>query len=161
MVGQWIWGAVTSTSNRNDPNLIHNAFAPDDFFDLSVKIVKEKEVLFSWQERSLQYNFDEKNFVNRTFTLSREQAFTRPFPKVIVSVNNLNRSAFLINTEDLVVMEEKFVLRKKTNLLNAVDSELEEEKKKNITATKGEKIPHLRERFYAQLIHDVNSYPPN
>lgn len=126
MVGQWIWGAVTSTSNRNDPNLIHNAFAPDDYFvissltnqrrltilsiylylqDLSVKIVKEKEVLFSWQERSLQYNFEDKNFVNRTFTLSREQVFTRPFPKVIVSVNNLNRSAFLINTEDLVVME--------------------------------------------------------
>lgn len=75
--------------------------------DMSVKIVKDSKILFSWEEKELQYNYDDKNYLNKTFSFSKEQVFSKPYPKVIVSVKNLNRTGFIVNTGELVVIEEK------------------------------------------------------
>ncbi|KAL4476429.1 hypothetical protein ABPG74_010162 [Tetrahymena malaccensis] len=160
IAGNFIFNMIKGNNiDRSNPNFYHNAFENDQNFDLRVKIIKDNEVLHSWETQNLQYNYDEKNFINKTFSLTQEQIFSEPFPEVVISIRNQETGAQVNAQGELVVIQEKITKEQLQNLISSANEDVPQPKKKS-DSKKREKAPHFRQRFYIQLSHDTNSYHP-
>ncbi|EAR88140.2 cleft lip and palate transmembrane protein (macronuclear) [Tetrahymena thermophila SB210] len=160
IAGNFVFNMIKGNNiDRSNPNYYHNAFENDQNFDLKIKIIKDNEVLHSWETQNLQYNYDEKNFINKTFSLTQEQIFSEPYPEVSISIRNQDTGAQLNAQGELVVIQEKITKEQLQNLISSANEDVPQPKTKK-ESKKREKAPHFRQRFYIQLSHDTNSYHP-
>ncbi|KAL4493933.1 hypothetical protein ABPG72_021950 [Tetrahymena utriculariae] len=160
IAGNFIFNMISANNiDRSNPNFYHNAFENDQNFDLRIKIIKDNEVLHTWQTQNLQYNYDEKNFINKTFTLTQDQIFSEPYPEVSISIRNQETGAQVNAQGELVVIQEKITKEQLKNLISSANEDVPQPKTKK-ESKKREQAPHFRQRFYIQLSHDTNSYHP-
>lgn len=95
-----------------------------------MKIQKNEEILSTWTEKDVAYDYSSANFRENNFTIPYDAMISEPYPILTISLSSQTRDLILYNETDIIKLKVKKEEKDLKNLIFSSNSTEQEELKR-------------------------------